>query len=681
MKNQSAGSFGNRKKDGAPARSKTDIKTILFISALVIFLYDASGFYPKFQFHPAVHLVLYAIFFIIFFLLQKYSSRIGEHGQNRLTYGLGLLYLTLICVSGGVTSPLKWTLIALSIMLYAERDFKKGSIILSALILGLIRDFPVFTIHDIFALVCGAGAGVLFYFMGLKKEEHADASPLKRIETEKESAHFKIVIYDLMESLLEIYHDVLKPVSILLFMKNDDAGGVFTLTMSVSKKEDEIIKDYSFDLKEGVLGSAVNKNSFFNFDIKGVRMPYYRGKVEPVCAVTMPIFLNKMIGVIALDFERDIEPEKENIRQTLNELSGQIVSILELFDINQKAISKEERVSRMYEINEKMNMMEGKSGLMTGFLNEIRSFDIYSGYLAEYNQEDKSFEVTETLNYPAAAKGVKFSLKDNKILGYIIDTGKPIIIDDAAKKNIDLNFNRLNIDKAFIGLLKNGGSIYGFIKLDKEKGHTFADFEVKTIEMMLSGITIMLENARLYDKIKKQAFHDGLTGLLNHLTFQEKLRESIEKCGRGVIRTVSLCILDIDFFKKFNDSFGHQEGDRVLKKIAGMLTEFEHKYERTYCARYGGEEFVFVMENYSINEAVNIAEEIRKYAEENLKGGNEKEKRPVLVSIGVTSYPEFARDPRELFKNSDEALYLAKEEGRNRVKSILDVKKTDRRKR
>jgi diguanylate cyclase (GGDEF)-like protein len=112
-----------------------------------------------------------------------------------------------------------------------------------------------------------------------------------------------------------------------------------------------------------------------------------------------------------------------------------------------------------------------------------------------------------------------------------------------------------------------------------------------------------------------------------------------------------------------------------------MLTEFEHKYERTYCARYGGEEFVFVMENYSINEAVNIAEEIRKYAEENLKGGNEKEKRPVLVSIGVTSYPEFARDPRELFKNSDEALYLAKEEGRNRVKSILDVKKTDRRKR
>ncbi|MCE5300946.1 MAG: GGDEF domain-containing protein, partial [Spirochaetia bacterium] len=187
--------------------------------------------------------------------------------------------------------------------------------------------------------------------------------------------------------------------------------------------------------------------------------------------------------------------------------------------------------------------------------------------------------------------------------------------------------------------------------------------------------------ASLYEKVKFQAFHDGLTGLLNHLTFQEKLRESIEKQKKGVIKSVSLAVMDIDFFKKFNDSFGHQEGDRVLMRLAGALREFEKKTPDSYCARYGGEEFVFVMENADVYAAIAVAEQIRAYSEANLKGGNEKEKRPINLSIGVTSFPEFAKEGREMFKNADDALYLAKQEGRNRVKSIVDVRKTDRRKR
>jgi len=581
-----------------------------------------------------------------------------------------------------MTEPIvKWAPLTLVFILFSSRDIRTGFIVLAAAAAAFIKDAAQFTASDAAAIASTAAFGILVLLQNLKQVPKAGEDTLIPVETDKESKHYKYVIYSLLESLLMLYHAILKPVTIMLFIKDEERGGVFGLAMSVSTKQDSVIKDFAFDRKEGVLGASLNKNTFFTFDATGVKMPYYSDKVDVKVAATIPVVLNKVIGAIAIDFDRDIDSEKESIKERLKDLTGEVVNVMELYDINHKVIAKEQRVSRMYEINEKLNLMEGKSGLMMHFLNEVKSFDIYSGYLAEYLPEEGVFEVTESLNYPLAVKGTKINAKESEILRYIMDTGKSVVIDDASKKNISLNFKRMNLDKNFISLLKNGIQVYGFVKLDKEKGHAFTDFEMRTLEMMLSRITVMLENAKLYEKIKKQAFHDGLTGLLNHLTFQEKLRESTEKQKKGEMANVSLCLFDIDFFKKFNDSFGHQEGDRVLMKMAGMLSEFEKKYERTYCARYGGEEFVFVLENYDIYAAIKIADEIREYSEKNLKGGNEKEKRAITLSIGVTAYPEYAKDAREMFKNADEALYLAKEEGRNRVKSILDVRKIDRRKR
>ena len=681
MKSDSRFRFATRNK-GEEKPFRVDLKTTVIAVIFIILILDIFGLYPRVEFNLVVNTVLYVVFFACIYFVELKKDILGERGVNRINYGLGVIYLTLACISGGITSPLKWILLLLIIMRFSSRDFVTAAIMSAALLAAFIKDWAAFISQDIFMFVVLAGFGAVTYFKAERRvNTRADAESLKRIETDKESRHFKTVIYNLLESLFVLYHDILKPVSVMYFIKDEDHGGLFTLTMSVSTKESEVIKDYSFDIKEGLLGTALNKNMFFSFDVKGVKMPYYSGKVEVKTAATIPVILNKVIGCIVIDFDREIEAEKDTVKERLNDLSGEVVSIMELYDINHKVISKEQRVSRMYEINEKLNLMEGKSGLMLNFLNEIKSFDIYSGYLAEYNPEDNSFEITDSLNYPSTVKGTKFNGRDNEFLRYLMDTGKSFIIDNAAQRNINLNFNRLNLDKNFLSLLKHGNDVYGFIKLDKEKGFAFSEFEIRTLEMMLSRITVMLENARLYEKIKKQAFHDGLTGLLNHLTFQQKLAVSIEKKNKGEIQSVALCVLDIDFFKKFNDSFGHEEGDRVLKKMAGMMTDFEKKYERTYCDRYGGEEFVFVLENYDIYGAIKIADEMRAFSAEHLKGGNEKEKRPINLSIGVTSYPEYARDPRELFKNADEALYLAKEEGRNRVKSTLDVKKVDRRKR
>jgi two-component system cell cycle response regulator len=126
--------------------------------------------------------------------------------------------------------------------------------------------------------------------------------------------------------------------------------------------------------------------------------------------------------------------------------------------------------------------------------------------------------------------------------------------------------------------------------------------------------------------------------------------------------------MDIDHFKKFNDTFGHQEGDRVLLKVADMLRKFEKENPGTFAARYGGEEFVFVLNNYDAEKAAVVADSIRQYSEDNLTGGNDKERSVIYLSIGVASYPGNSADARQLIKNADEWMYIAKQEGRNRVK-------------
>jgi diguanylate cyclase (GGDEF)-like protein len=105
-------------------------------------------------------------------------------------------------------------------------------------------------------------------------------------------------------------------------------------------------------------------------------------------------------------------------------------------------------------------------------------------------------------------------------------------------------------------------------------------------------------------------------------------------------------------------------------KLADAMMEISARYPGTFSARYGGEEFVFVMENYDLKRAGFLAEEIRAYSEKNLKGGDEKEKRSVTISIGLAGTDK-AKIPREIIKNADDALYQAKQEGRNRVKIFL----------
>jgi diguanylate cyclase (GGDEF)-like protein len=162
------------------------------------------------------------------------------------------------------------------------------------------------------------------------------------------------------------------------------------------------------------------------------------------------------------------------------------------------------------------------------------------------------------------------------------------------------------------------------------------------------------------------AIRDGLTGAYNHRYFQEKLVEEITKAER-YNKDLSLAMLDVDHFKKFNDNYGHQEGDRVLRVVSEIVQGTVRSKVDTL-ARYGGEEFAVILPEADGNLGIELAERIRNNVESYLFERNGQSLYRVTLSVGIASYPFDSREPKVLIKMADNALYEAKKAGRNCVR-------------
>ena len=189
-----------------------------------------------------------------------------------------------------------------------------------------------------------------------------------------------------------------------------------------------------------------------------------------------------------------------------------------------------------------------------------------------------------------------------------------------------------------------------------------------------------------YEKIEREhrermtylAIIDGLTDVHNHRFFQESLKIHINR-AQSMNYPVSLALIDIDCFKYYNDLYGHQAGDKVLKEIASILKTNVRPCD--IVARYGGEEFVIIMPKTIEKQALEIAENIRNIVDKTVFQGEENMPNENLtISIGVSCYPEKAKNPKELINSTDDALYRAKFFNKNRVepyRSVLEELKKD----
>lgn len=191
------------------------------------------------------------------------------------------------------------------------------------------------------------------------------------------------------------------------------------------------------------------------------------------------------------------------------------------------------------------------------------------------------------------------------------------------------------------------------------------------------GFYVKIEGEHI-KKLEELVNFDALTGLYNHKSFQERLKEEVF-LSEKVQKPVSMIFFDIDYFKHYNDLNGHQKGDEVLK-IIGKIVKANIR-DDDFAARYGGEEFAIILPETNEEEAIKIANKIREAVEKESFYGEENQPNKVLtISAGVSVFPDRAKDEVQLLKSADDALYRAKFFNKNRVeryKSILEELEKD----
>lgn len=167
------------------------------------------------------------------------------------------------------------------------------------------------------------------------------------------------------------------------------------------------------------------------------------------------------------------------------------------------------------------------------------------------------------------------------------------------------------------------------------------------------------------DNVRKEAMTDGLTGLSNRKAFDRQIRDCVEEANEHK-NPVVLMMLDIDYFKTFNDAFGHQVGDQVLRLVARTLTD--NVKGRDIAARYGGEEFAIILPETNLQSGLKVAEILRRLVEskEVVNKTNQETLGRITLSVGVAEY-KTGESISEFIERADAALYQAKRAGRNRV--------------
>jgi len=208
------------------------------------------------------------------------------------------------------------------------------------------------------------------------------------------------------------------------------------------------------------------------------------------------------------------------------------------------------------------------------------------------------------------------------------------------------------------------GEIMGCLSINSDRPNAFDAQDLQFLSVIGYQMAATLKHFQRFRSIKNIAIYDTLTDLYNRRYFEERLGLEGQKAFSGST-SLSLVMVDIDHFKRVNDTFGHTEGDRVLKEISSILKASVRKKDTV--ARYGGEEFILILPEANLEDSYQIAERIRRLVENApFEIGNVR--LTLTVSLGISNFPTHQPESKEdLIEMADQALYDAKRSGRNRV--------------
>ncbi|MFH1891705.1 MAG: sensor domain-containing diguanylate cyclase [Candidatus Zixiibacteriota bacterium] len=212
------------------------------------------------------------------------------------------------------------------------------------------------------------------------------------------------------------------------------------------------------------------------------------------------------------------------------------------------------------------------------------------------------------------------------------------------------------------------GRVVGVLNVESKDVGRLTGRDQELVSILASSAAMAVDNARLHSQISELAVIDELTGVYNYRYFAERLGEERRRSERYEL-PLSLIMVDIDWFKKTNDTYGHEVGNAILRELVGVIKECIRDTDRL--CRYGGEEFIVILPQTSSPDALIIGQRIRERVDIHEFGGYAgTPKLHVTVSVGITSYPDNGLETAELISAVDSALYHAKGSGKNQVCSV-----------
>lgn len=361
----------------------------------------------------------------------------------------------------------------------------------------------------------------------------------------------------------------------------------------------------------------------------------------------------------------DTEREKELMQRELDlkaELAAQGEQLAARVKELQLLIDITRAIGSTLEVHEVLSKITDMVGVTLGF----REFA-----LLLYEEDKGEYVITETYGLDQVdgeVEGLRFKETEG-IVSLAHEARRTVLVEDTSKEPRYLHFKgRRKVDGSLLVIpMIYRDRIVGALSFPRPEVAAFNDEEVGLLEAVAAQAALAITNARLYQKTVELSLTDPLTGVFNRRHLEQRLEMELNR-ARRFGDPLSVIMIDIDHFKKYNDAHGHPMGDRVLKDVASTLRASVRRVDTV--ARYGGEEFTILLPRIGGEQAAEVAEKVRAAVfTRTFPGGETQPLGRVSLSLGVGTFPHDAGDAHTLLDRADAALYCAKSGGRNQVVS------------
>ncbi|GAB4479436.1 MAG: hypothetical protein Kow0088_20330 [Anaerolineales bacterium] len=409
---------------------------------------------------------------------------------------------------------------------------------------------------------------------------------------------------------------------------------------------------------------------------------FFSAHTQGACVVPL-LASNRVLGFISIGEER--QPGREPIDQVkvefLETLANQVAMVVE----NARLHLQEQKKSKRLEVLNRIAAVIGSTIEMEVLLQELYQLliqvipaDTY--YVGIVDWQNKLIQLKLLFDAGELFEGVTLPL-DQGLASYVVTQRKPLLI-----RNLLAEMESLPVKPLIVGKEQISASWLGvpFGKQDHTQGilavasytaNAFDEEDLQLLTNVAQQTALAFDNARHHADVEEQARRDSLTGAYNHGYFLATLRQAIH-ASLANRQPMSLIMLDIDYFKEYNDRYGHTVGDEVLRLIVQVIRN--QVKSRDVIGRWGGEEFGLILEGATLENAVQVAQRIRSaLMQAHLTSSQGRAIPSPTISQGIATLPDHAKSAEELVEKADQALYLAKNAGRDQIylyRSALSIK-------